>query len=182
VPVTRFGLEGYGVRRVGSFSNKTPDAGAGPHPVGVLTRFGLEGYGVRRAGNFGSKTVGAVTPTPTPTQAGGAGGLITFLAWKSPTEAEVEKVRLELRLRKEHEKLKKIEKKIATVEKKVATRTTPVPDGVLANLGSLRERVAELRRDIEITTVDLLAIKDFLGSLRFDDDDEEDIEVLLLGL
>jgi hypothetical protein len=180
VPVTRFGLEGYGVRRVGDFSNKTPDAGAGPHPVGVLTRFGLEGYGVRRAGDFSSKTVGAIPPPPPVVQTGGAGGLITFLAWKSPTEAEVEKVRLELRLRKEHEKLKKIEKKIATVEKKVATRT--VPDGVLANLGSLRERVAELRRDIEITTVDLWAVKDFLGYLRFDDDDEEDIEVLLLGL
>jgi hypothetical protein len=47
--VTRFGLEGYGVRRAGSFSGK-PAAGLGP-----ITRFGLEGYGVRRAGSFSGK-------------------------------------------------------------------------------------------------------------------------------
>jgi hypothetical protein len=72
-------------------------------------------------------------PPPAVVATGGAGGLITFLAWKSPTEAQIEKVRLELRLRKEREKLKKIEKKIATVEKRVAIG--PVPQGVLANLG-----------------------------------------------
>ena len=49
MPVTRFGLEGYGVRRAGSFSGKTLE---GSHPVGKITRFGLEGYGVRRAGSF----------------------------------------------------------------------------------------------------------------------------------
>src|SRR3954470_6527424 len=101
-----------------------------------------------------------IPPPPAVVTTGGAGGLITFLAWKSPTEAQIEKVRLELRLRKEREKLKKIEKKIETVEKRVAIG--PVPQGVLANLGALRERVAELRRDIEITAVDLTAIYDFL--------------------
>lgn len=54
--VTRFGLEGYGVRRVGSFADKTPGDTGGPHPVGIITRFGLEGYGVRRAGAFDGKT------------------------------------------------------------------------------------------------------------------------------
>ncbi len=54
MPVTRFGLEGYGVRRAGSFAGKTPEGG-GPHPVGVITRFGLEGYGVRRAGSFAGR-------------------------------------------------------------------------------------------------------------------------------
>lgn len=50
---TRLGLEGYGVRRAGSFADKTA---ATTHPVGRLTRFGLEGYGVRRAGSFAGKT------------------------------------------------------------------------------------------------------------------------------
>lgn len=45
---TRFGLEGYGVRRAGSFAGKPP-AASHPHPVGRLTRLGMEGYGVRRA-------------------------------------------------------------------------------------------------------------------------------------
>lgn len=49
---TRFGLEGYGVRRAGSFSGKVLTDYS--HPV---TRFGLEGYGVRRAGSFANKTV-----------------------------------------------------------------------------------------------------------------------------
>jgi hypothetical protein len=53
VAVTRFGLEGYGVRRAGSFAGKSA---APTHPVGRLTRFGLEGYGVRRAGSFAGKT------------------------------------------------------------------------------------------------------------------------------
>jgi hypothetical protein len=121
-----------------------------------------------------------IPPPPAAVATGGAGGLITFLAWKSPTEAQIEKVRLELKLRKEREKLKKIEKKIATVEKRVAIG--PVPQGVLANLGALRERVAELRRDIEITAVDLTAIYDFLGSLNFDSDEDDIEEILLLGL
>jgi pyruvate/oxaloacetate carboxyltransferase len=126
---------------------------------------------------YGNGAAAVVVPPPA-VVTGGAGGLITFIAWKSPSEAEVEKVRLELRLRKEREKLKKIEKKIATVEKKVSIRE--VPHGVLANLGSLRERAAELRKDIEITAVDLIAIKDFIGSLNFDED-EDDIEELLLS-
>jgi hypothetical protein len=46
----------------------------------------------------------------------------------------------------------------------------------------LRERVAELRRDIEITAVDLTAIYDFLGSLNFDSDEDDIEEILLLGL
>lgn len=41
---TRFGLEGYGVRRT-SFS---PKPAAGTSSTGPITRFGLEGYGVRR--------------------------------------------------------------------------------------------------------------------------------------
>lgn len=62
-PVTRFGLEGYGVRRAGSFSGKPPDTGSGPHPVGVITRFGLEGYGVRRAGSFAGKAASTASGT-----------------------------------------------------------------------------------------------------------------------
>lgn len=65
MPVTRFGLEGYGVRRAGSFSGK-PLATDGPHPVGIITRFGLEGYGVRRVGSFAGKTdSGGATPAVT---------------------------------------------------------------------------------------------------------------------
>src|SRR4051812_44222211 len=54
---TRFGLEGYGVRRAGSFASKTQTASVGgPHPVGKITRLGFEGYGVKRAGSFSGKT------------------------------------------------------------------------------------------------------------------------------
>lgn len=55
-PVTRLGEGGYGVRRVGSFSGKTPDSGSGPHPVGIITRLGEGGYGVRRYSSFAGKT------------------------------------------------------------------------------------------------------------------------------
>lgn len=72
VAVTRLGLDGYGVRRAGSFAGKTA-AGAGAHPVGVIARLGLDGYGVRRAGDFSGKTA-----------AGGGGahpvGIITRLS------------------------------------------------------------------------------------------------------
>jgi len=118
----------------------------------------------------------AAVVIPPPAARGGAGGLITFLAWKSPKEAEVEKVKLELKLKRDQTKLKKIEKKIETVEKKVSVQKVPL--GVLANLDSLRERASELRREIELTAVDLMPIYDFLN----ESDDEEDIEVLLLGL
>ena len=52
---TRFGLEGYGVRRSGSFAGKTP--GLGQHPVSILTRLSSDGYGARRyaAGAFAGK-------------------------------------------------------------------------------------------------------------------------------
>lgn len=43
--VTRLGLDGYGVRRAGSFAGKTAEARA-------ITRFGLEGFGVRRYSRF----------------------------------------------------------------------------------------------------------------------------------
>jgi hypothetical protein len=41
--------------------------------------------------------------------------------------------------------------------------------------------VAQLREDVEVTAVDLLAVRNFIASLNFDDD-EEDVEILLLGL
>jgi hypothetical protein len=50
---TRTGLEGYGVKRAGSFANKVLPGG--PHLVGKLTRVGVEGYGVKRAGLFTGK-------------------------------------------------------------------------------------------------------------------------------
>lgn len=59
--VTRFGLEGYGVRRV-AFSPKPP---AGVSGRGLFTRFGLEGYGVRR-----------VAFSPKPDGSGGGGGVV----------------------------------------------------------------------------------------------------------
>lgn len=62
--VTRFGLEGYGVRRAGSFAGKAASEPGGPHPVGILTRFGLEGYGVRRAGSFAGKASTVIIVIP----------------------------------------------------------------------------------------------------------------------
>ena len=53
---TRLGEEGYGVRRLSSFAGKTPDTGAGPHPVTIITRLSLDGYGVRRYSSFAGKT------------------------------------------------------------------------------------------------------------------------------
>ena len=54
VPVSKFGLEGYGVHRgCGSFGGK---AGPDAHSVSILTRLSLDGYGARRAGSFAGKT------------------------------------------------------------------------------------------------------------------------------
>lgn len=52
--LSRLGLDGYGVRRSGSFSGKAA-SGSGSHPVGVLSRLALDGYGARRAGSFSGK-------------------------------------------------------------------------------------------------------------------------------
>ncbi len=68
--ITRFGLEGYGVRRAGSFAGKQA-AGTGPHPVGIITRFGLEGYGVRRAGSFAGKAQATPEEVTPPRRGGG---------------------------------------------------------------------------------------------------------------
>jgi hypothetical protein len=73
VPVTRFGLEGYGVRRAGDFSGKTQAPTSGPHPVGVITRFALDGYGARRAGDFSNKTATVVVVAPPEPSHGGFG-------------------------------------------------------------------------------------------------------------
>lgn len=69
--VTRLGLEGYGVRRAGSFGGKTPDVPS-MHPVGIITRLGAEGYGVRRvvAGGFAGKT---------PDSGGGSVGISEYI-------------------------------------------------------------------------------------------------------
>ena len=64
MPYTRFGLEGYGVRRAGSFAGKTESAPG--RTVGIITRFGLEGYGVRRAGSFAGKTEAESGAQPVP--------------------------------------------------------------------------------------------------------------------
>lgn len=60
MPFTRFGLEGVGVRRAGSFAGKTA-VFSGPHPVVILTRLSADGYGARRykADAFAGKTADA---------------------------------------------------------------------------------------------------------------------------
>lgn len=118
-----------------------------------------------------------VQPPPPPAATGGAGGFIDFLAWR-PNQIVSEKVRLQIELRKKKLQLKKVEAKIKKEEPKVFQPEPP--QGILANLGSLREQRAELRKDIEIVAVNLAAAKDFLRSLQFDDDDEDDLEVLFL--
>lgn len=74
MPYTRFGLEGYGVRRAGSFAGKTAAPEYGPHPVGILTRFGIDAYGVRRAGSFAGKTEEVVIPPVVSPDTGWTGG------------------------------------------------------------------------------------------------------------
>lgn len=64
MPITRLGLDGYGVRRVGTFAGKTPDFGSS-HPVGKIAKLSLDGYGARRNGFFGGKTpsdAGVIAP------------------------------------------------------------------------------------------------------------------------
>lgn len=50
MPITRLGLNGFGVKRTGDFSGRKPSV----HPVGIITKLGLNGYGVTR-GNFSGK-------------------------------------------------------------------------------------------------------------------------------
>ena len=129
---------------------------------------------------LGYGTEGAAPPPP-PSTGGGrssepGSGFITFLAWR-PEQVISEKVRLQLELRAKKKKLKTVEKKIKAKEPEVF-KPDP-PRGILANLGALREQRAELKRDIEVAAVNLMAAKDFLKSLDFDDD-EDDLEVLFL--
>jgi hypothetical protein len=81
--VTRLGLEGYGVRRAGSFAGK---AAASSHTVGILTRLALDGYGARRASSFAGKTpdTGPVTPPDTSQVVGGwiTGGNFSRGRWR----------------------------------------------------------------------------------------------------
>jgi hypothetical protein len=52
--VSRFGLEGYGVRRAGSFDGKPA-----PNYTGPVTRLGACGFGAQRAGSFAGKPLTA---------------------------------------------------------------------------------------------------------------------------
>lgn len=54
---TRLGLDGYGVRRTGSFSGKTPESGGG-HPVARITQPQLGGWGGKRYGSFAGRSGG----------------------------------------------------------------------------------------------------------------------------
>lgn len=82
-----------------------------------------------------------------------------------------EKVKLLLELRRKKAKLKTVEKKINVKEKHEPTQ------GILANLHLLRETRAELRHDIEVAAVNLIAVKDYLREIE---DDEDDLEMILL--
>ena len=62
---TRLLPEGYGGKRAGSFSGKTP-AGGDPHPVGRICQFQVGAWCGRRYGSFagrssGSHPVGRIT-------------------------------------------------------------------------------------------------------------------------
>lgn len=74
---TRLGLNGFSVRRTGSFAGKA--AGGGTHPVGLITRLGLNGFMVRRAGDFTGKTpneiIGPPVVAPPPFYGGGTGAV-----------------------------------------------------------------------------------------------------------
>lgn len=111
---------------------------------------------------------------------GGAGGLITFLAY-SRKEALRDEVRLYLELRQKKARLKTVERKIKIAERKLQpTQTHEPPQGILANLHLLRDKRAELKHGIEVTAVNLQATKDFLQGLKFPDDDEDDTDILSL--
>lgn len=62
--ITRLSLDGYGARRAGSFSGKTPGAPSGPHPVGEITRLSLDGYGAKRTGSFSGRAGSSSGPHP----------------------------------------------------------------------------------------------------------------------
>jgi hypothetical protein len=110
---------------------------------------------------------------------GGAGGLITFLAWH-PGKVASEKIKLELELKQKKKRLKTIDRKIKIAEAKLEpTQTREPPQGILANLHLLKEKRAELRERIEITAVNLQAAREFLGELKFPDDDEDDLIAIL---
>ena len=143
--------------------------------AGAVLTFGLGAFvgDPNHIPTLGYGTEGAAPPPP-PSTGGGrssepGSGFITFLAWR-PEQVISEKVRLELELRAKKKKLKAKEPEVFKPDP---------PRGILANLGALRERRAELKRDIEVAAVNLMAAKDFLKSLDFDDD-EDDLEVLFL--
>lgn len=108
---------------------------------------------------------------------GGAGGLITFLPFRRPSDAEIEKKKLEIQLKKKLVQLAKVEKKIAVVEKKV--QSSERPQGILANLHLLQVRANKLEAEIETLEINLQPILDFLAKLDFEDDDDEDLLWLL---
>jgi hypothetical protein len=114
-------------------------------------------------GFFGGGFFSSQTPAVT---RGGAGGLITFLAWR-PDQILLEQSRLRTEFKKKKRKLKTVERKIERAEKQEH------PQGILANLHLLQEQRRELRNDIEIAAVNLEAIKQYFG------DDEDDLEVIL---
>lgn len=111
---------------------------------------------------------GFFAPLPAP---GGAGGLITFLPFRRPSDAEIEKKKLEIQLKRKLAQLAKVEKKIEVAEKKV--KTSERPQGILANLHLLQVRANKLEAEIETLEINLAPILAFLNSLDFDDDDED---------
>jgi len=97
VAVTRFGLEGYGVRRAGTFSAKT----GATHPVGIITRLALDGYGARRAGTFSGKTPESTGPVVGITGGGRiSGGYFSRKRWHELIGELRGEARAEKRVRK----------------------------------------------------------------------------------
>lgn len=114
------------------------------------------------------------TPTPPTPSTGGAGGLITFLPFRRD-EAEVERLKAEIALKKKRAELQKVEKRIKVAEKKA--EKSPHPAGILANLHLLEAKAERLSAEIQEIEINLTAVIEFLSGLEFDDDDED---ILLL--
>lgn len=102
----------------------------------------------------------------------GGGTIISFQAGINLRREEVERIRLEREIKRKKRELKRVEKRVKAVESQISSDPPP---GILANLHLLETREREIETQIASFYIDLQGIKDVLGQLTFEEDDDDDL-------
>lgn len=175
--ISRLGAEGYGVRRTGSFSGKTPGTAGGPHPVGVITRLSLDGYGARRYSSFAGKTQTAPHP------AVGHSGTGTRYRYSTSYNRDKQKWESLLEEIRDDEAVPTKAKTAVAAVKKAKARALEVVESrdleaeQVERLAQLYEAARSARKAAEAIAAADEAVR--FAKILMDEEDEDEIMILL---